>query len=630
MLLSRRTLLKLAGLAGLNGLSGFQIIGARATFAQEAQAEKTWRHGLSLFGELKYPPNFPYFDYVDPSAPKGGKLRLSAIGSFDSLNPYTYNGDSIAIATNNEALFTPSLDEASTEYGLIAESASHPDDFSQVTYRLRPQARFHDGKVASPDDVVWSMETLKKTHPFYIAYYKNVAKVEQSGERDVTFLFSEKGNRELPHIVGQLPVLPKHWWTGMAANGKPRNIEATTLEIPLGSGAYKCVEVKPGAFIRLKRVEDYWGKDLPVNLGQDNFDEITYEFYLDMNVAFQAFKADRYDVRFENTAKNWATGYNFPAVQSNKVILEKIRTKNAEPMQCFVLNLRKPKYQDARVRLAFNYAFDFEWTNTNLFYGEYTRTASFFANSELAATGLPSAEELVFLNEVKDKIPAEVFTTEFKNPVNGERTQRRSNLRMAANLLGEAGWTQQKQGSEIVLKNSLGEVLAAEIILDDPSLERIVIPYTEELNKLGIKAIVRPLDSAQLARRTQNFEFDVIWTSFAQSLSPGNEQREFWGSEAAERKGSRNYAGIKNPAVDHLIERLIYAKSRAELVAATKALDRVLLWNHYVVPMWHVPYERVARWDRFGRPERLPDYSTGFPSVWWWDEARAQKIGRGS
>jgi microcin C transport system substrate-binding protein len=627
MPLSRRTLLKLAGLAGLKG---FQIIGANATYAQEAPGEKKWLHGLSLFGELKYPPNFPHFDYVNPNAPKGGKLRLYAIGSFDSLNPYTYKGDSTTLAATNEALFTSALDEPSTEYGLIAEAVARSDDFSWVSYRLRPQARFYDGQPMSVEDVIWSMDMLKKVNPFYNAYYKNVTRAEQSGEREVTFVFSQKGNRELPQIVGQLPVLPKHWWTGQNAKGKPRDIAETTLEIPLGSSSYKCVEVKAGTFIRLQRMPDYWGKDLPVNLGQDNFDEIAYDFYLDMNVAFEAFKADRYDVRFENTAKNWATGYDFPAVQQKKVILEKIQTKTAEPMQCFVLNLRKAKYQDARVRLAFNYAFDFEWSNTNLFYGAYTRTASFFANSELAATGLPSAEELVFLNEIKDKIPPEVFTQEFKNPTSGDRTQRRNNLRTAAQLLNDAGWTQQKQGSGTVLKNSLGEVLAAEIILDDPSLERIVIPYTEELRKLGIQAIVRPLDSAQYQRRLQEFDFDVIWTSFSQSLSPGNEQREFWGSEAADRKGSRNYAGIKNPAIDHLIERLIFANSRAELVAATKALDRVLLWNDYVVPMWHVPYERVARWDRFGRPEKLPDYSTGFPSIWWWDEERAQKLGRGT
>lgn len=625
MLLSRRSILRLSGLAAASGFTGIKIVGVTASHAQY----KNWRHGLSLFGELKYPPNFPHFDYVNPDAPKGGKVRLYAIGSFDSLNPYTYSGEATGVAANNEALFTAALDEPSAEYGLIADAAWYPDDYSQVTYRLRPQAKFHDGKQITAEDVVWSMQTLKQTHPQFVAYYKNVSKAEQTGEGEVTFLFSEKGNRELPQIVGQLPVLPKHWWTGTTAGGRQRNIETTTLEIPLGSGAYKCVEAKPGALIRLKRAEDYWGKDLQVNVGQDNFDEITYEFYLDTIIAFEAFKADRYDFRLENTAKIWATGYNFPAVKSGKVILEKIKTKNAEPMQCFVLNLRKPKFQDPRVRLAFNHAFDFEWANANLFYGEYTRTASFFANSELAATGLPSQAELQFLNEVKDKVPAEVFSAEYKNPVSGDRTQRRNNLRRASQLFQEAGWSQQKEGGATVLKNSQGEILAAEFLLDQPSLERIVIPYTQELKKLGMQAIVRTLDSAQMTRRMQDFDFDAIWTSWAQSLSPGNEQREYWGSEAAGRKGSRNYAGIKDAAIDLLIERLIYAKSRDELVAATKALDRVLLWNQFVVPMWHVPYERVARWDRFGRPEKLPDYSTGFPSVWWWDEAKSGKIRQG-
>jgi microcin C transport system substrate-binding protein len=625
MPVSRRSFLKLSSLAAFSGFTGSSVIGASVSYAQE----KTWRHGLSLFGELKYPPNFPHFDYVNPNAPKGGTLRLHLIGSFDSLNPYTYLGEAFAGAANNETLFTSALDEPSTEYGLVAEAAWHPEDFSQVTYRLRPEARFHDGKQMNPEDVIWSMEAHKKAHPFYAAYYKNVSKVEQTGDREATFVFSQKGNRELPQIVGQLPVLPKHWWTGSGADGRPRNIEATTLEIPLGSGPYKCVQVDAGRKVTLKRVADYWGKDLPVNIGQDNFEEITYEYYLDPNIAFEAFKADRYDVRFENIAKIWATGYDFPAANSGKVVKEKIGTKNPEPMQCFALNLRKAKFADPRVRLAFNYAFDFEWTNANLFYSEYTRTASYFANSELGATGLPSEAELAFLDEVKDKVPPEVFTAEFKNPVNGDRTQRRDNLRMAAKLLAEAGWTQQKQGGQTVLKNSLGEVLAAEFLLDDPTWERIVVPYTEELKKLGIKAITRPLDSAQMTRRTQDFDFDVIVTSWAQTLSPGNEQREFWGSEAADRKGSRNYAGIKNPAIDHLVERLIFAKSRAELVAASKALDRVLLWNHFVVPMWHVPYERMARWDRFGKPDKLPDYSTGFPTIWWWDEAKAQMIKQG-
>ena len=503
---SRRSVVKLLGASGLSLLPGFKLIGASTAFADD----KTWRHGLSLFGELKYPPDFQHFSYVNPEAPKGGRVRLYGIGSFDSLNPYTFNGESIGVAAQDDPLFTPSLDEASTEYGLVAEAAAHAEDFSWVTYRLRPEARFHDGQPISAADAVWSMEMLKQSHPQYVAYYKNVTRGEETGEREVTFHFSEKGNRELPNIVGQLPVLPKHWWTGTTAQGKQRNIEQTTLEIPLGSGPYRCVEVKPGAQVKLKRVEDYWAKDLPVNVGQNNFDEITYEFFLDMSVAFEAFKADRYDYRFENIAKNWATLYNFPAVKAGKVVKEEIPTKNAEPMQCFVLNLRRPKFQDPRVRQAFNLAFNFEWANANLFFGMYKRTASFFANSELAATGVPSPEEAAILATVKDQVPPEVFTAEYGNPVNGDEKQRRNNLRKAAQLLQEAGYTQQKEGGRTVLKTAAGEILTAEFLLDQPSFERIVIPYTQDLKRLGIAATVRTIDSAQMTRREQAFDFDIV------------------------------------------------------------------------------------------------------------------------
>jgi microcin C transport system substrate-binding protein len=622
MFLSRRRLLRLIGSTAAGGFAGLPIVGVSGTHAQARQ----WRHGLSLFGELKYPPDFRHFDYVNPAAPKGGRLRLYGVGSFDSLNPYSYKGESSAVAANNEALMTPSLDEPSTEYGLVAEAVSPAEDHSSAVYRLRPEARFHDGKPITPEDVAWSLLTLRETHPRYSAYYKNVIKVEQTGEREVTFLFSEKGNRELPQIVSQVPVLPKHWWTGSDASGKPRDLTATTLEIPLGSGAYRCVGFKPGQSVTVRRVEDYWGRDLPVNVGQDNFDEITWEYFLDRDVAFEAFKADRYDFRIENTAKTWATQYNFPAVQRGHVVKEEIRTKNAEAMQCFAFNGRRPKFQDPRVRLAFNYAFDFEWTNANLFYSAYTRTASFFANSELAATGLPSAEEIAVLSEFRSEIPPEVFTSEFKNPVNMNARQRRDNLRRASLLFSEAGWTVQPDGQRNVLKSARGEIFTAEFLIDEPSFERIVIPYTQDLKKLGVDAIVRTIDSAQMTRRTQGYDYDIIWTGWAQSLSPGNEQREYWGSEAADRPGAMNYAGIKNKAIDKLIERLIYATSRSDLVTVTRALDRVLLWNHYVMPMWHVPHERVARWDRFGRPAKLPDYSIGFPNIWWWDEEKARRL----
>lgn len=621
---SRRMVLKLLGLAGLSGITNFRLVGMQTAHAEEA----AWRHGLSLFGELKYPANFTQFDYANRDAPRGGKARLYGIGSFDSLNPYTYNGDSIGVAANNETLFTQSFDEASTAYGLVAEIANYPEDRARAIFRLRPEARFHDGTPITPDDVVWSMEQLKQIHPQFVAYYKNVKSVHQTGDHEVMFEFSETGNRELPQIVSELPVLPKHWWTGTRPDGTARNIAQTTLEIPLGSGPYRCTEVKPGSFVRLIRVKDYWGEHLPVNVGQNNFDEITYEFFLDTSIAFEAFKADRYDYRQESTAKIWATLYNFPAVQQGKVVKEEIHTKNAEPMQCLVFNLRRPIFQDGRVRLAFNYAFNFEWMNTNLFYGSYTRTASFFPNSELAASGPPSPAEIAILQSVKDTVPSEVFTTEYRNPVNGDDKQRRQNLRTASELLHQAGYTQQIDG-EAVLKNAAGEKLVVEILLDDPNLERVVVPFVQDLKRLGIGANVRTIDSAQMARRTQDFDFDIIWNGWSQSLSPGNEQREYWGSESADRKGSRNLAGIKNPAIDALIEKLIFSPTRQELIAATKALDRVLMWNNYVLPLWHVPYERVAHWDRFGRPAKLPDYSIGFPTIWWWDEEKARKVSTG-
>ena len=472
MHLSRRTLLSLASLTPF------------AKISMANAQDKQFRHALTLFSDIKYEPDFKHFDYVNPQAPKAGKVRLSAVGSFDSLNPYTFKGDSIGVA-GNEALLTSSLDEASTEYGLVAESVWYPEDWSSVVYRLRPEARFHDGKPMTPEDVVWSMTTLKEIHPAYNGYYKNVVKVEKTGEHEVTFTFSQKGNRELPLITGQLPILPMHWWTGKDANGKQRDIRESTLEVPLGSGPYKVVDVKSGASIRLKRVEDYWGKDLPVNIGQDNFDEVEYIFFRDANVQFEAFKGDQYDYRLETSSKNWATGYDVPAVKNGRLIKDEITLKQVEGMQCFAFNIRREKFQDVRVRKAMNFAFDFEWSNTNLFYGQYTRSRSYFNNSEMEAKGLPSPAELVLLEPLKDQLPAEVFTTEFSNPVNGNAVERRKNLREASRLLAEAGWTVTADGNKSVLKNAKGEKLEIAFLLDSPTFERIVLPYQQQLELLG-------------------------------------------------------------------------------------------------------------------------------------------------
>ena len=618
MLLSRRSLLKL--LAAVPGLSAMRLVGVAGETAEGLQ----WRHGLSLFGDLKYGPDFPHFDYVKPDAPKGGRVRLFAIGSFDSLNPFSFKGEAAgATGSIYDRLIKPALDEPGSEYGLIAESIAWPEDYSFVAYRLREGARFHDGKPITPEDIIWSMENLRKAHPFYAFYYRDIEKVEQTGEREVRFLFRTKGNRELPQITGQMPVLPRHWWTARGAHGKPRSLQETILEAPLGSAAYRIADFKPGEFITLKRVEDYWAKDLPVNIGYDNFDEIHVVYFRDETVAFEAFKADEYDWRDENNSKRWATGYDFPAVKRGDVVLEKFHLKNSQGMQAFVLNLRRKKFADARVRRAFNLAFDFEWANRNLFHGQYTRTGSFFSNSELAAKGLPKGRELALLQQIKDKVPPEVFTREYKNPVNETPQQQRANLRKAFELLTAAGW--KRQGRWLV--NDKGEPFRVEFLLVSPAFERIVLPYARTLNKLGIQTTVRTIDSAQYERRVKSFDFDIIVGSWGQSLSPGNEQRNYWGSAAADRPGSRNLAGIRDEAVDWLIERIIYAKSREELVAATRALDRVLLWNHYVVPMWHITYERTARWNRFGKPARIPEHSVGFPDIWWWDEQKAAKIG---
>lgn len=616
-MIDRRTLLQLTAAAGAAGLP-FSIQNQAS-----AQADG-WRHGLSLFGDLKYPTGFEKFDYVNVDAPKGGRARLFSVGTFDSLNPYTFKGNATGlVGLTIDNLMTTSLDEASSEYGLIAESVKMPDDFSSVTFKLRAEARFHDGSPVTPEDVIWSMIELKKSHPRYNFYYKNVVSGEKTGDQEVTFRFSESGNRELPQIVGQLPVLSKAWWTGKNDKGQARNLNETTLEAPLGNGAYQVTNVKPGRSITLKRNDDYWGKDLPVNRGQNNFDEIFTIYYRDSTVALEAFKGDEYDFRVENSSKDWATAYDFPAVKRGDVITEEITLKNSQGMQSFAINTRREKFADARVRKALNLAFDFEWANENLFFGQYVRTNSFFSNSELAATGKPGPAELAILEPLKDKLPPEVFTTEYTNPVYGSQKNKRTNLRSSAKLLQEAGW---KVDAKRVLRNAKGDAFSIEFLLVSPLFERIVLPYVQHLNLLGIQTRVRTVDDSQYTRRVQTFDFDIIVGSWGQSLSPGNEQRDFWGSVSADRNGSRNLVGIKDEAIDQLIDKVIFAKDRDGLVAATKALDRALLWNHFVVPMWHIPYQRVAYWNRFGKPDTQPDHSLGFPSIWWFDDAKAAKV----
>ncbi|MDO8839141.1 MAG: extracellular solute-binding protein [Parvibaculum sp.] len=579
------------------------------------------RHGSSLFGELKYAPDFTHFDYVNPTAPKGGLLRYAVFGSFDSLNNFVVRSEAVAgIGFIYDTLMTQSFDEAASEYGLLAESVRHPADYSSATYVLRQDARWHDGEPVTPADVIWTIETLKAQHPFYTAYYANVIAAEQTGPREVTFRFNQTGNRELPQIVGQFPVLPKHYWTGTDAKGRPRDISLTTLEPPLGSGPYRVGTVAPGQHITYERVEDYWGRDLPVNVGANNFDRIRFTYFRDTTVAFEAFKGGQIDLRIENSARNWATEYDIPAVRRGDIKRDSLPSLNPQGMQSFAFNLRRDKFKDIRVRRAFNYAFDYEWVNKTLFHGQYTRSGSYFANSEMAATGVPDGRELEILETVRALVPPEVFTETYANPATDGSGNNRANLRRATELFAEAGWV-VKDGK--LIHTASGEQMSVEFLIDDPTFERVVAPYRQSLERLGMVVRIRPVDSAQYQRRTDERNFDIIVRSFGQSISPGNEQREYWGCAAAEQEGSRNVIGICDPAIEKLVDRVIFAENRTELVAAVKALDRVLLHGHYVVPQWYLATTRVAYWSRLRHPERMPPYSIGFPAIWWHEGAEA-------
>ena len=629
MRLTRRSILRTGTLAAISPLFGQAPL--PATPARAQNSEPQWRHGLSLFGDLKYPPGFRHFDYVNPQAPKGGAVRLVALGTFDNFNQAIAGLKGLfaaAAGTICDTLMVPSLDEASAHYGLIAEAVSHPPNFASTSFRLRAAARHHDGKPITVEDVIYSFEAYKKYNPFIGAFYRDVVRVEQSGEREVTFTFDSPGNREMPVILGQLRVLPKHWWEGSDASGKKRDIGATTLEPPLGNGAYRIKEFVPGRMVVYGRVKDYWAKDLNINIGRDNFDEIRYEYFRDPTVALETFKADHADWRTENSAKNWATAYDFPAVNEKRVILEQFPQRDRGIMRAFAFNTRRDKFKDARVRRAFNFAFDFEEMNKQFFFGQYKRINSYFEGTELACSGLPQGEELNILEPLRDKVPPEVFTTPYANPVAGTPENVRANLREGMRLMREAGYEVRDHKQANV---RTGEVLSVEIlsVTSDPSgAERFINFYKPSLVRLGIDVTVRSVDDIQYKNRLRNFDFDIIIASWPQSLSPGNEQRDLWSSQAADTPGSRNYVGIKNPAVDALIERVIFAKSRGELVAATRALDRVLLWNHYVVPQFTDDKLCAARWDRYGRPDPLPEYGgAAFPTVWWWDAKRAAKTG---
>ena len=629
--ITRRHLLQSAAIAAIAPSLGLSA-STEPALAQSATAEPVWRHGLSLFGDLKYPADFKRFDYVNPEAPKGGIARQILIGTFDNFNiavAGVKGSLASAVGLVYESLMTASLDEVSAEYGALAEAVSHPEDFSSVTYRLHAQAKWHDGKPVTADDVIFSLDAFKKHHPQYSAYYRHVVKAEKIGDREIRFTFDAPGNRELPQIVGQLTILPKHWWEGTDSEGRKRDISATTLERPLGSGPYRIKEFVAGRSVTAERVKDHWGRDLGVNIGRNNFDELRYEYFRDSIVAIEAFKADQVDWRTENSAKNWATAYDFPAVAEKRVLLEEFQNRSSGIMQAFAMNLRRDKFRDARVRRALNYAFDFEEMNKQIFFGQYKRISSYFDGAEeLASSGLPQGRELEILEAVRSDVPAEVFTTAWSNPVGGNPEAVRGNLREALRLLKEAGYEVRDRK---LIDSKTGAPFAIELLGADPSFERVMLFFKPSLERLGIDVSVRTIDPAQYENRLRTWDFDIVVASWPESLSPGNEQREFWGSQAADMAGSRNIIGIKNPAIDKLIERLIFAKGRDDLIAATRALDRVLLWNHYVVPQWTYNKSRTARWDRFGRPAELPKYGqSAFPSIWWYDAEKAARIGKRS
>ena len=597
--------------------------------AQTALAENYVGHAVSKGEPPAYGPDFNHFDYVNPDAPKGGTVKLGAVGGFDSLNPFIIKGQAAGISSLLDtgfvymALTERGEDEVFAQYGGLARTIEYPEDYSWVAFELRPEAVWHDGEPITAEDVVWTFNTLREVgHPIYASYYADVDTVTAESERRVKFQFKRAGNGELPLIMGQLPILPKHYWTA-----EDRNLGYTTLEPPLGSGPYRVATVDSPRSVTLERVEDWWAADLPVFKGQYNFDRIDIDYYRDANVQLEAFKGGALDFRVENTARNWATAYDIPAIKRGDMLKEQIEHDLPQGMQAFSFNLRRQIFQDIRVRQALIELFDFEWMNKTIFYDSYTRTDSYFENSELAAEGAPSEAELEILTPLQQKypdyVPASVLSEPYKVPVSDGSGRDRSMTRKALSLLKQAGYT--LQDGKLLDKD--GKQLGFEMLINSPSFERIVLAYKQTLERVGINLNIRVVDTATYQRLVDDFDFDMISTVFGQSLSPGNEQLEFWGTAAADHQGSRNVNGIKNPAVDELIDLIITAPDRQALITRTRALDRVLLANQYNIPAWHLPAFRLVYWNRFGHPEKQPRYGApGLLTRWWIDADKAASI----
>jgi len=603
----RKSALTLASL-----LSSVVLMAAAAATLAEPAAESALSptHGIAMHGDLRYPADFPHFDYVNPEAPKGGTLRMAVVANgFDSFNPFVIRGVAASgvSAYVYDTLMEPSADEPFSEYGLIAETVEVPDDRRYVIFNLREQARFHDGEPITAEDVKFSYEVLTtKGHPFYRNYYADVSKVTVEGSHRIRFDFGATENRELPLILGQMPVFPAHFWA-------ERDFESSGLTVPVGSGPYRIGHYEAGRSVTFERVEDYWAEDLPVRKGRYNFDRIRYEYYNDDTVALESFKAGNFDFRLETSAKNWATAYTGRAFDNGDITREAVVHHRPTGMQGFVFNTRKAVFSDPRVRQALAYAFDFEWTNRNLFYEQYTRTNSYFENSDLASSGLPSGRELEILEPFRDQLNPDVFTQTYQPPSTGGDRSMRDNLRQAVQLLNEAGYV--IRDGKLVNETS-GRPLAFEMLLFQKSFERVVLPFRQNLERLGIDVTVRLVDSNQYVQRVRNFDFDMITQVLPQSDSPGNEQREYWHSATVDMPGSRNFMGVSSPVIDELIDLVIQAPDRDELVHRVRALDRVLLHGYYVIPHWHLSKDRVAYWNKLQRPSVTPDSGVDL-SNWW-------------
>ena len=580
-----------------------------------------YKHGMAMHGDLKYKKNFKNFEYSYPDAPKKGKVKLSAIGTFDNLNPYILKGVA-AYQTSYlfETLMKSSFDEPFSQYGLLAEKVMLPDHRKWVRFKLRNFAKFSDGTKVTSDDVIFSFKILmSKGHPAWKNYYNQVEEVLKINELEVQFNFSGETNRELPLIIGyQLPIFSKKYWSN-------KQFDKTTLDPPVGSGPYLISDLQPGRSITLKRDPNYWGKNLNVNRGRYNFDEIHTDYYRDVTVALEAFKSGAYDFRLENSSKNWATAYNFNATKNGQVIVEEIPYARPSGMQGFAFNTRKPIFKNRNVRKALTYAFDFEWSNKNLFYNAYTRTKSFFDNSELSSQSYPSKKELKILSKFKDKIPPEIFNEIYQPPRTDDKENGlRKNLRTARRILKDEGWIIQ---DDILTNKITGEVFKFEILLRSPLFERIVLPLKRNFKKLGIEVSIRTVqDDSQYQKRLEEFDFDMVVTNFGSVISPGNEQKNWWSSEAADQPGTQNIIGVKNPVIDEIIDKLISANDREELVLYTKVLDRILLFNYYLIPQFHIGHYRVAYWNKISRPEITSKYDLGF-DFWWFDEKKNENLG---